>query len=195
MSGAYTPVKTLSINDRNIEIRAFGRRDVVAVGKFAAALPAHDLLFLNRDIQHVKVIEAWQQAVADGEIDSLIAFDQDTVVATSAIVHDPSSWSPHVAEIRLLVTPAVRGNGLGRALLNQSIRIANERGAIKLIARMTSDQGGSITLFEEAGFRSEALLRGHVRDRDGNSFHLAIFSLDLRRSDILLELQGDDPLE
>ncbi len=176
-------MKTLNIDDKSIEIRALARGDMVAVGAFAAALPVHDLLFLSRDIQHARVIEAWQQAIADGEIDSLVALDGDIVVATSAIVRDPLSWSPHVAEIRLLVAPAMRGHGLGRLLLGESIRIAGERDAIKLIARMTPDQRGSITLFEETGFRGEAMLRDHVRDRDGNVFDLAILSLDLRRAD------------
>jgi L-amino acid N-acyltransferase YncA len=185
-------VKTLSIDGRTIAIRAFERGDGVAVGAFAAALPAHDLLFLSRDIQHARVIEAWQQAIADGEIDSLVAVDGDAVVATSAIVRDPLSWSPHVAEIRLLVTPRMRGHGLGRVLLEQSIRIAGERGAIKLIARMTPDQRGSITLFEETGFRGEAMLRDHVRDRDGNVFDLAILSLDMRRASSLHASWGLD---
>ena len=175
-------MKTLTIDGRTIEIRAFERSDVVAVGQFAAALPAHDLLFLSRDIQHARVIEAWAQSIADGEIESLIALDGSTVVATTAIVRDPLGWSPHVAEIRVLVSPTMRGHGLGRLLLDGSIALAGERGATKLTARMTPDQRGAIALFEESGFRGEAMLRDHVRDRDGKVFDLAILSLDLRRS-------------
>ena len=175
-------MKTLDIDGRGIEIRAFERGDVVAVGQFAAALPAHDLLFLSRDIQHARVIEAWAQSIADGEIDSLIALDGNTVVATTAIVRDAMSWSPHVAEIRVLVAPGVRGHGLGRLLLDGSIALAIDRGATKLIARMTPDQRGAIALFEESGFRGEAMLRDHVRDRDGKVFDLAILALDTRRA-------------
>jgi L-amino acid N-acyltransferase YncA len=175
-------VKTLKIGAKAITIRAFERDDVVAVGAFAAALPPHDLLFLSRDIQHARVIEAWAQSIADGEIESLIALDGSEVVATTAIVRDPLSWSPHVAEVRLLVAPAMRGHGLGRMLLDGSIALAGERGATKLIARMTPDQRGAIALFEESGFRGEAMLRDHVRDRDGQVFDLAILSLDIRRA-------------
>jgi GNAT superfamily N-acetyltransferase len=175
-------VKTLNIGGQTIEIRAFGRDDVVAVGQFAANLPAHDLLFLSRDIQHARVIEAWAQSIADGEIESLIALEGSTVVATTAIVRDPLSWSPHVAEIRLLVSPSVRGHGLGRMLLDGSIALAAERGATKLFARMTPDQRGAIALFEESGFRGEAMLRDHVRDRNGNVFDLAVLALDTRRA-------------
>jgi L-amino acid N-acyltransferase YncA len=61
-----------------------------------------------------------------------------------------------------------------------------------LTARMTPDQRGSITLFEETGFRGEAMLRDHVRDRDGNVFDLAILSLDLRRAGDLQASWGLD---
>ena len=158
------------------------RDDVVAVGAFAAALPAHDLLFLSRDIQHARVIEAWAQSIANGAIESLIAISGDDVIATTAIVRDPLGWSPHVAEIRLLVHPAWRSKGLGRLMLDGTIALATERGALKLIARMTPDQRGAIALFEESGFRGEAMLRDHVRNREGQTFDLAIMSLDVRRA-------------
>jgi hypothetical protein len=43
---------------------------------------------------------------------------------------------------------------------------------------MTPDQKGAITLFEESGFRAEALLRDHVRDSEGQAHDLALFYLD-----------------
>ncbi len=188
-------MKTIQIDGKPATIRPFVRGDAVAVGRFAAALPEHDLLFLSRDIKHARVIEAWEQAIADGEIDSLIAVLGDTVVATSAVVRDPLGWSPHVAELRLLVAPAVRGHGLGRIMLQESIRLAVERGSTKLVARMTPDQRGAITLFEESGFRGEAMLRDHVRDRAGTLHDLAILSLmagqaDARRSAYGFESDG-----
>ena len=182
VAGSTKRLKTITINDHAIVIRAFERGDAVPVGAFAAALPAHDLLFLSRDIQHARVIEAWAQSIADGAIESLVALDGDAVIATTAIVRDPLGWSPHVAEIRLLVHPAWRSKGLGRMLLDGTIALATERGALKLIARMTPDQRGAIALFEESGFRGEAMLRDHVRNREGETFDLAIMSLDVRRA-------------
>ena len=105
------------------------------------------------------------------------------VVGTTAVVIDPLSWSAHVAELRVLVAPAMRGKGLGRTLLEATMTIARERGATKLTARMTPDQRGAITLFEEAGFRGEAMLRDHVRGRDGQVHDLAVLSLDIGRED------------
>lgn len=166
-----------------VSIRPFARADATGVAEFAQGLPEHDLLFLSRDIKHARVIEAWIEAIKDGEIESLVATASDVVVATTAIVRDPLGWSPHVAEVRLLVSPDMRGKGLGRALLEASIGLAREAGATKLMARMTPDQRGAITVFEEAGFRGEAMLRDHVKDRDGGVHDLAILSLDIVRND------------
>jgi L-amino acid N-acyltransferase YncA len=173
---------TMDCDGTWVSIRPFARADAAGVAEFAASLPEHDLLFLSRDIKHARVIEAWTDALAAGEIESLVATADDVVVATTAIVRDALGWSPHVAEIRLLVSPTMRGKGLGRALLDANIDLAREAGATKLTARMTPDQRGAITLFEEAGFRGEAMLRDHVKGRDGTLHDLAILSLDVARS-------------
>ena len=49
----------------------------------------------------------------------------------------------------------------------------------KLTARMTLDQNAAITVFEELGFKREAMLRDHVKDRDGKKHDLLILSHDV----------------
>ncbi|MFM9852673.1 MAG: N-acetyltransferase family protein [Sphingomonadaceae bacterium] len=174
--------KTVACGDSTLTLMPFEASHLGAVKDFAQGLDAHDLLFLGRDIQHPKVITAWLDAIADGNIVSLVAFERDVVVGTTAIVRDKLSWSPHVAEIRLMIATGMRGRGLGRILLQHCFIDAIEAGAQKLIARMTPDQRGAIALFEEMGFRGEAMLREHVRDRNGQLHDLAILSLDVARA-------------
>jgi L-amino acid N-acyltransferase YncA len=164
-----------------LTLRGFESSDLAAVKTFASELPAHDLLFLSRDIQHPKVITAWFDAIADGTISSLLALSGDVVVGSTAIVRDHHGWSPHVAELRVLIAEEYRGKGLGRILLQHCFTDAVDAGAEKLIARMTPDQRGAISLFEEMGFRGEAMLRDHVRDHEGTVHDLAILSLDVAR--------------
>jgi len=163
------------------KIRGFETGDRPALESFVHALPPHDLLFLSRDLRQPKVVAAWLQRAAEGEIDSLVAISGGEIVATTASVRDPLGWSPHVCEIRLLVLPEWRGQGLGRTLLERCVDAAIAKGASKLVARMTPDQAGAITLFEETGFRGEALLRDHVRDDAGQLHDLAILALDPAR--------------
>ena len=182
----------VDIDGRTIVIRPIEHGDVPGVARFAAGLSSHDLLFMNRDIQHARVIDAWMNAVKDGEMDTLVAVDGDAIVATSAVLRDPRSWSAHVAELRLIVAPEFRSKGLGRMMLDKCVELAVESGVKKITARMTRDQTGAITLFEEAGFRGEALLRDQVCDRDGNYFDLAVLALHPGREAGRRAMFGDE---
>ena len=174
-----------------IAVRPPARADAPALARFAAAMPPHDLLFLARDIREPKVLEAWLTAHERSEIASLVALAGGEVVATIAALSDRFSWSPHVWDVRLLVAPDWRGKGLGRKLLYQIVTDAIAAGAGKLTARMTPDQAGAITLFEEAGFRAEAMLLGHVRATDGSLHDLAVLSLDPAGAAARREAFGD----
>ena len=93
------------------------------------------------------------RALDGNDVTSLIARDRDaTVVGCTAIVTDDLSWSRHVGQLRVLVSPAVRGTGLGRALIQECFAQALERGLKKLVAQMTTDQGAAIAVFEELSF-------------------------------------------
>ena len=166
-------------------IRRFEAKDQAAMLAFAETLPEHDLLFLGRDLKHPRVIGAWVEAIGEGWIDSLVAEEDGpngkTFVGTAALVRDPLGWSAHVGEVRLLVSPAKRGAGLGRDLLEGIYSVAMERGIAKLTAQMTPDQIGSVMLFESLGFRAEALLKDQVRDRAGTPHDLTILSHDVAR--------------
>ncbi|MFM9828902.1 MAG: N-acetyltransferase family protein [Sphingomonas sp.] len=161
-------------------LRRFEATDTLAMLAFTKTLPEHDLLFLSRDVQHPRVVDAWAAAIGDGSIDSLVAEDGGQIVGTAALVRDPLGWSTHVGEVRLLVSPTRRGAGLGRDLLEAIFAVAHAHGLEKLVAQMTPDQAGSVALFESLGFRGEALLRDHVRDRAGHLHDLVILSLRLR---------------
>lgn len=169
------------MTDLPIVIRRFKPEDFEPMQRFTRALPEHDLLFLSRDLKHRKVLEAWLEAVEDGFIDSFVAEDGDAIVGTCALVRDPLGWSTHIGEVRLLVSPQLRGQGVGRRLLGEMFKAAEARELKKLIAQMTPDQRTAIRLFEEHGFRGEALLRDHVMDRQGSLHDLAILSLDVAR--------------
>ncbi len=178
------------MTDLPVTIRRFRADDMEAMLRFARALPEHDLLFLSRDLKHRRVIEAWLEAVEDGFIDSFVAEDGDAIVATCALVRDPLGWSAHVGEVRLLVAPQLRGQGVGRRLLEEMFRAAEQRELRKLTAQMTPDQRGAIQLFEEHGFRGEALLKDQVMDREGQVHDVAILSLDVAEAAARAEAFG-----
>lgn len=171
--------RSLQLGGTTLQLARLQPQDAPALAAFAAALPPHDLLFLRRDISHPKVVAAWMQASAEGRLHSLTVREGDALVGCSAIVVDELSWSRHVGELRVLVAPAWRGRGLGRVLIQQCFAQALALGLDKLVAQMTVDQVAAIAVFEELGFRAEALLRDHVKDRDGQLHDLALLSHDV----------------
>lgn len=173
-----------------IEFRLMGAADEAAVLDFARALPVHDLLFLPRNITEPKVLTAWVREIERGTITSLLAWKDDEVVGCGTIVRDVHSWSPHVGGIRMVISANVRGVGVGRALTQETFALALSMGLEKLVAQMTVDQTGAISIFEGLGFKAEALLRDHVRDRDGRTHDIVVLGHNVAQVRAKLEAYG-----
>jgi len=182
--------RTMVCGTGQVHIARMTRSDAARVITFANALPPHDLLFMRRDISQPKVVDAWVKEIEAGTIDSLVARVDGDVVGCSGIVRDPLSFSPHVAELRVVVSPGLREQGLGRALIQESFLIALDRGIEKLVAYMTADQRAAMAVFEDLGFRPEGLLRDHVRTREGVKHDIVILSHDVERLDAQMSAYG-----
>ena len=175
-----------------VELRRFLPADEAAVLAFAQALPQHDLLFINRDITHPRVIKAWLAEIAEGTISTIIAVTGDKVVGCCAVVSDALSWSPHVGEIRVLVATEMRDRGLGRTLAQEALVEGIGRGLTKLTVQMTIDQRGAPAVFEGLGFRGEALLKEQVKSRDGTLHDIAVLSHDVAQVSAQQAMMGLD---
>ncbi|MFP6806829.1 MAG: GNAT family N-acetyltransferase [Pseudomonadales bacterium] len=177
LEGRY-PIQ-LTMKGESIGLSLLTGSDRDDVVEFVSQLPPHDLLFLARDIQEPKVVAAWLKQIEAGEIVSVVARRGDVIVGTTAVVIDKLSFSAHVGELRVLVGQGARDIGLGRKLIQEAFLVGLDCGLEKLTARMTLDQDAAITVFEELGFKREAMLRDHVKDRDGKKHDLLILSHDV----------------
>ena len=190
MSETRSYPRHAKLDSGDVEFRLMSRADELAVLEFAKALPTHDLLFLPRNISQPKVLSAWIQEIERGDITSLLAVKDGNVVGCGTLVRDPHSWSPHVGEIRMVVSAKVRGQGVGRALSQETFALALGAGLEKLSVQMTVDQRGAITLFESLGFKAEALLRDHVRDVDGEKHDIVMLGHNVAQVQAQLEAYG-----
>lgn len=80
--------------------------------------------------------------------------------------------------------------GLGQTLTREVFAIALDMELEKLMAQMTVDQRGAINVFEGLGFRAEALLKDHVKDRDGKKHDIVILSHDVARFETQMAAYG-----
>jgi N-acetylglutamate synthase-like GNAT family acetyltransferase len=157
MSEKRTYPRHVKTDAGEIEFRLMSRADEGAVLAFAQKLPTHDLLFLPRNISQPKVLSAWINEIERGDITSLLAIRQGVVVGCGTLVRDPHSWSPHVGEIRMVVSLDVRGQGVGRALSQETFAIAIGAGLEKLSVQMTVDQQAAIV----DGKKHDIVVLGH----------------------------------
>ncbi len=176
----------------DLTVRPMGPDDRGAVLAFADGLPDHDLLFLRRDIRDAEVIDRWIGQVGSGQMTTLLAFADDELLGYSSIDRSQLQWSSHVAEIRVVISEAARGKGLGRLLVEGAFQAAVAAGIEKVVARMTPDQKGAVAAFEGLGFRPEGLMRNHVRDLAGEKHDLLVMGLDIVALHGTLESYGLD---
>lgn len=168
----------LATSTHEVTLRMLQRDDKSKLLAFTRGLPSHDLLFLPNDITEESVVDAWIDDAVAQLAPTTVAEADGAIVGYASVAVSPERWTRHVAEIRMVVAEGWRGGGLGGRLLKDAFRIGLEMGVEKMMARMTVDQTGAMRLFKRVGFQSEAILRDHIRDREGEPHDLIILGHD-----------------
>ena len=135
-----------------------------ALLRFFGDLPEGDLTFIKEEVTDPETVRSW--ATGDSAGGRWVAVDDDEVTGYVAVRPLPG-WSDHVGELRLVVAPVRRGSGLGRELARRALVEAVRSGLRKIVVEVVAEQGAALALFSDLGFSGEALLRDHIRDRNG----------------------------
>jgi L-amino acid N-acyltransferase YncA len=168
-----------------MEIRQLEERDEAAVREFIARIPEGDRTFFKEDVGDPDVVHAWARPGTA----RTIAVDADAVVGYVAVVvlH---GWSRHVGEVRVIVDPAHRGKGIGKALARQAVIEALDLGLSKMVVEVTADQEPTVQMFRSLGFDPEALLVDHVRDQSGELRDLMVLAHSVEASWAAMQTAG-----
>ncbi|TFV52420.1 GNAT family N-acetyltransferase [Blastococcus sp. TF02A-35] len=153
-------------------VEALGAGHADALQRFFAGLPEGDRTFIKEDVTDPATVRAWAE---DGTA-RWVATGPDGGIDGYVAVRRLSGWSDHVAELRLVVGPRRRGSGLGRVLARHAVTEAIASGATKLVVEVVAEQGAALALFTALGFRGEALLEDHIRDRSGQLRDLLVLA-------------------
>jgi GNAT superfamily N-acetyltransferase len=156
------------------QIRPVRTEDTALLERFVRGLPEGDRTFLKEDLnprtfaRHADERHSrWAVVGDDGELRALLSLIPGTL------------WSSHVGELRLVVGAGYRRQGYGRRLARFGLAEAVRLGLSKIIVEVAADKEGDISMFTSIGFDPEALLRDHIRDRDGNLRDLVVLSHDV----------------
>lgn len=103
-----------------------------------------------------------RQSVADDAV-QFFAVDGDRVVGWADVFPGWAHAVRHVGSLGMGVLPGYRGQGLGRQLLQACIDKARAQGLTRIELEARADNLGAIRLYEQLGFRHEALKRQAMR--------------------------------
>jgi ribosomal protein S18 acetylase RimI-like enzyme len=145
-----------------------------ALLRFFSGLPEGDLTFIEEEVTDPETVRSW--TTGDGARGRWVAVDDDGAVTGYVAVRPLPGWSDHVGRVRLAVSPACRGTGLGRELARRALVEAVGAGLTKLVVEVVAEQGAALALFTDLGFSGEALLTDHIRDRSGQLRDLMVLA-------------------
>jgi L-amino acid N-acyltransferase YncA len=157
-------------------IRLMVKKDKDKLLRFFRSIPEEERLFLRDDVTKPETIEAWARDLDYSTILPIVAEIEGRIVADATLHRRPYGWMQHVAEVRMVVDPAIRGKGLARALLAEILDIARTWGMEILVSELIPEQKPAINLVKSAGFKREATLQRHVKDLSGTLRDLLILT-------------------
>jgi RimJ/RimL family protein N-acetyltransferase len=167
------------INKEEVTLRLMTAADKNAMLEFARSLPEDDLLFLAVDITREKAVDDWIRRIEAGNLHTILVEKNGKLVGHGSLLHEEQVWTRHLGGMILLLSPEVRGMGLGHILAGELFARATDLKLRKVMARMAASQHGAIQVFEKLGFKIEALLADCVIDRNDMTHDLIMMSYDV----------------
>jgi L-amino acid N-acyltransferase YncA len=171
--------RKIKIGNNRFTLRPLQAEDKDAFLEFSNSLPEKDLQLLRHDITQPEAFDRRIGEIAQGTRVTVIAEIDGEVAGYGGINRRPLSWFRHLGEIRVIVSQARRGTGVGSALAREMLEIGHDLGMTKLVAQMAREQAAARHVFEGLGFVAEALLTDWVMDREGRTQDMILMSLDV----------------
>jgi ribosomal protein S18 acetylase RimI-like enzyme len=175
-----------------VSIERLAEANVDQVVAFFDRLPDGDLTFFKEPVAGERTVRGW---LADERGTRLLALDGKEVVGYAAVI-EGVGWSSHVGELRLVIDPSRRRQGLGHHLAAAALEVALKAGLSKVVVEAVATQDATIALFMKLGFVPEALLEDHVRDASGQLNDLIVLAHRSAETWATLATVGlDEPLD
>jgi L-amino acid N-acyltransferase YncA len=173
--------RTVQIRDgRTVELRPMVAADKDKLQEFFLQVPEDDRYFLKDDVTSPRVIEGWAAHLDYDRALPVLAWCDGRVVGNAVLIRSRVGARAHIGELRVVVHPDVRNQGLGSILIRQLCDIAADAELEKVVAELVADrEGEAITAMERTGFILTATLPEYFRDQRGRLHDLVVLVLPL----------------
>ncbi|MFP3869579.1 MAG: N-acetyltransferase family protein [Syntrophobacteria bacterium] len=177
----YEYPKTIVLEDETrVTVRPLRKEDEKALHEYFSRLPLKDRLRLKDDVTDPKVIERWIYDLDYDVVLPLVALDDGRIIANATLHFNQIGWTKHQAEIRITSDQEYRQKGLATHVIQELIEIAAYFGLEQLTAEIAPTLDTARTLFEKLGFWEAAVLKGFIKDMEGNQADLVLMMLYVR---------------
>ncbi len=176
----YPIETTLATTGEKVTIRPLGQEDADRLLEFFRRVPEEERFFLKDDVTSPEVIDDWVSNMDYDLVLPLVAVVDDQIVADCTL-HRHQMWArKDIGEIRIVVDPRYRSQGLGTTLTKALIDIAYDSGLDRVLFDLVEEkQEEAIWFAETMGFYREATLYDRIHDKDGFCYNTVIMELPL----------------
>ena len=174
--------KTLMLRDGSkVEVRPLKSEDKIRLVRFFERIPEEDRHYLRENVVAPEAVKAWTEHIDFDRVIPIVALAEGEIVADATLHRNRAPARHHMGEIRIVVDPAYREQGLGRRLIRELLDIAAELGLDKATFELVDRREmPAIMAARSVGFREVATLREWVRDVWGNYVDLVLLELPLK---------------
>ncbi len=145
------PKQIMLLDGTVVSVRPLEPKDQTALLRFFQRVPEEDRFYLKENVTAPEVIYRWTHEIDFDRVLPLVAISQSGQIIADATLH--RSRSParrHMGELRIVVDPAYREQGLGTRLIRELLDVATDLGLERAI-------------FELVAHREEAAIEAAIR--------------------------------
>ena len=170
----------LGRSNTHVTVRPLEQGDAHELLEFFTRVPEDDRFYLKENVTSPDVIGEWVNHIDYERVLPLVALVDGEIVADATLHRTRSMARRHVGEIRVVVDPRFRGQGLGTLITREVIDTAYLYNLDSVVFELVEDkEANAIKVAEKLGFTRIATLPSFVKDMEGQEHSLVVMLLPL----------------
>lgn len=163
-------------------IRPLEKEDESLLRQFYTEIPEADRWYMRYDVMDPAVIRKWIDGIDAGNVFSIIALSAERIVGHASLHMRGYGSTQHVGRFRIMVLPEFRYRRLGTWLLLDLIQLSMDKGLGEIRADFVLGiEASAIEAAYKFDFFEKAVLKGYVKDQQGNPHDLLIMTKRLHK--------------